>query len=40
MARITYEFGTKDGWDLKMWFTKPNRLGVKELSTSEFKNHG
>lgn len=38
MARITYEFGTKKGWDLKMWFTKPNKLGVKELSTSEFRN--
>ena len=38
MAKITFEFGTKDGWTLLQWFTKPNRLGVKELSSSEFKN--
>jgi peptidoglycan hydrolase-like protein with peptidoglycan-binding domain len=38
MARITYEFGTREDWTLKMWFTKPY-WGVKELSSSEFSDY-
>ena len=37
MARVTYEFGEREDWTLRMWFTKPY-YGVKELSSSEFTN--
>ena len=37
MARITYEYGKRDGWTLKQWFTKPY-MGIKELSSSEYNN--